>query len=288
MTATAKKSADEMFAETIISMLKAGTAPWQKEWSTGEAQRSFYNVISNAEYRGANIVRLFISSHEKGFEDPRWMTYKQAQDKGWQVRKGEKGTAISFFSPYKKQFEGEDGEEVVISRFARKTYTVFNAAQVDGVEALPTPKAHEWTPVEAGEKVLAASKADIRYDGGNRAYYSPKLDIIHLPERSAFPDEAYFYATALHELAHWTGHESRLDRRMEDRFGVMDYAREELRAEIASWMIAVATGLPHHPENAAAYVGAWVKNIENDYREIFKACADAEKIKAYVLGLAAE
>lgn len=282
-----KLTADQQFAEDIVKMLEAGTTPWQREWSLNEALAlPAHNLMSKAEYKGANVVRLFLTSQHRGYTDPRWMTYKQAQDAGMQVRKGEKGTAISFFKNYKSEQENADsGETETVNRFAKRTYTVFNAEQIDGVEPLPEPESFEWDALAIGEKILAGSHAKISHDGGNRAFYRPATDSIHLPDRTLFHDAAGFYSTAIHELAHWTGHESRLNRK-HDTFGSEDYAREELRAEIASWMIAVATGLPFNPNNHAAYVKGWIKAIRNDYREIFRACADAEKIKDYLLDLA--
>ena len=282
-----KLTADQQFAEDIVKMLEAGTTPWQREWSLNEALAlPAHNLMSKAEYKGANVVRLFLTSQHRGYTDPRWMTYKQAQEAGMQVRKGEKGTAISFFKHYKgEQENAESGETETVNRFAKRTYTVFNAEQIDGVEPLPEPESFEWDPLAIGEKILAGSHAKISHDGGNRAFYRPATDSIHLPDRTLFHDAAGFYSTAIHELAHWTGHESRLNRKY-DSFGSEDYAREELRAEIASWMIAVATGLPFNPDNHAAYVKGWIKALRNDYREIFRACADAEKIKDYLLELA--
>lgn len=281
-----KLTADQQFAEDIIAMLEAGTTPWQREWSLNEAlAQPYHNLLSKAEYKGANVVRLFLTSQSRGYTDPRWMTYKQAQEKGMQVRKGEKGTAISFFKHYQGEQENAEGENEVVTRFAKRTYTVFNAAQIDGVEPLPEPETFEWDALAIGEKILAGSHAKISHDGGNRAFYRLNTDSIHLPERSLFHDAGGFYATAIHELAHWTGHESRLNRK-HGMFGDADYAREELRAEIASWMIAVATGLPFNPDNHAAYVKGWIKAIKNDYREIFRACADAERIKEFILDLA--
>lgn len=279
-----KKTADQQFAEDIIAMLNAGTAPWQREWAINEALAApFHNAISKGEYHGANIVRLAITSMQYNYIDPRWCTYKQAQEQGWQVRKGEKGTHISFYKQYQKDAENaETGEAETKTFFALKCYTVFNASQIDGIEALPEPEKFEWDAIELGERILENSHARIYHDGGNRAFYRVNTDDIHLPEKQMFKDAGGYYATAIHELAHWTGAESRLNRK-HGVFGDEEYAREELRAEIASWMIAMATGLPFNPDNHAAYVKGWIKAIKNDHREIFRACADAEKIKNFLL-----
>lgn len=282
-----KKSADEQFAEKIISMLEAGTAPWQRTWEIGQAlsERPF-NPLTKTIYAGGNYVRLAIVSMFNGYSDPRWMTYKQAQENGWQVRKGEKGTAVSFFKQYMKDDEVMELEDSAPIHYAKKVYTVFNASQIDGIEPLvqeENPK-HVWEPLEIGEKILANSHAVILHDS-SMCYYQPNTDTIHVPDPEAFFNAGAYYTSVLHELGHWTGHKSRLDRDLSGKYGTSGYAKEELRAEIASWMIAADTGIPHDPGNHAAYVGGWIKAIRNDYREIFRACADAEKIRTYLLNL---
>lgn len=277
-----KKTADEQFAEEIIARLEAGTTPWQREWAINEAYREeYHNCVSGKEYHGANILRLFIVSEMRGYDDRRFITYQQAKDKGWQVRRGEKGTQITFWKAYKQEAEDEGEEDKI--RFAHRVYTVFNAAQVDGMPELPPAATYDWDPIELGEQILENSKAVIKYDGKNRAFYRTLTDDIHLPAKENFKDAGGFYATAIHELAHWTKTAERLNREKIGE-GIEAYAREELRAEIASWMISAATGLPFSPDNHAAYVAGWIECIKKDHREIFRACADAEKIKDYILG----
>lgn len=283
---TEKLTADQRFAQEIISMLQAGTAPWVRPWEQNEAFSPYYrNLISKKTYTGANIVRLAISSMAKGYSDPRWLTFKQASENGWIVRKGEHGTPISFYTRVVKKNRDEDdnADEVVRPRHALKTYVVFNASQVDGVEPLTKDLEMRWDPIEIGEKILSASHATIRHDGGNRAFYHPLTDEIHLPAKEQFPNAAGYYSTACHELAHWTGKAGRLDRNIENSFGTENYAKEELRAEIASWMLAVHTGLPFDPAEHTSYVAGWVKSIRNDHHEIFRACADAQKIVDFLL-----
>lgn len=277
------KNADQIFAEKIITMLEEGTAPWVRGWETGEAMTDMpHNPLTKAIYRGANIIRLWIASQEKGYADPRWMTFKQASEKGWSVKKGEKSTMISFYSP-KIHTEEKDGEIESKTYFLHKTFCVFNAEQVEGVDPLVREDhRHEWQPQEAGELILDGSGANIVYEGFQPAYI-PSQDKIRLPERSLFKSAEYFYSAAIHELAHWTGAKHRLNR----EFGRTreEYAREELRAEIASWMVACETGMPHDPGEHASYIGYWIEAIRKDYREIFRACADAEKIKTYLMDM---
>lgn len=284
MTKTNEKlTADQKFAEEIIEQLKAGTAPWVKPWAENEAfSRLPINAFSKVEYRGANILRLFTSAAQKGFNDSRWMTFKQASEHKMQVKKGSKGTQISFYKKVSMEKENADGDIEIKSYMACKTFTVFNAEQIDGIKPVEVP-ARKWQPIELGEQILDSSRAKIRYDGGNRAFYRPAEDVIHLPMRAQFATAAGFYGTACHELAHWTGTAGRLGRNIENSFGTEDYAKEELRAEIASWMLAVHTGLPFDPAEHTNYVAGWVKAIKDDYREIFRACADAQKIVDFLL-----
>ncbi len=163
--------------------------------------------------------------------------------------------------------------------------SVFNAEQIDGMPAQNRGEKHDWNPVERAEKILEASGANINIKGQDRAFYRPSTDSIHLPEKDQFPTPDNFYATALHELGHWTGHNSRLDRDLIHPFGSEGYAKEELRAEISSMMMGEEIGIGHDPEQHAAYVGSWIKVLKEDHMEIFRAASDAEKIQGYILGL---
>ncbi len=283
------------FAEKIIERLKEGTAPWQRPWHPGKEQvMAPHNPASGTVYRGMNRVSLGLSD----FEDPRWMTLKQANEQGMHILPGSKATPVVFFQFSKEQDRlddngkpvlGEDGNALKttvmldkpIIRFAH----VFNAEQIDGMPPLElTDKSFAWEPVDKAESILAASGATIKHDQSNRAFYSPLRDEIHLPPKVNFDAPEKYYSTALHELGHWTGEASRLNRQG-GAFGTELYAREELRAEIASWMLGQDIGVQHDPGQHTAYVQSWIKALEEDPFEIVRACRDAEQIKEYVLGL---
>ena len=284
----------EEFAEKIIERLKEGTAPWQQPWHPGKTIAAPHNPASGTVYRGMNRVHLALS----GYDDPRWMTLRQANEKDMRIIPGSKATPVVYFQFSKEQDRlGEDGKPVLgedgkpekmtveldkpIMRFAH----VFNAEQIEGMPPLElTDKAFEWEPVEKAENILSASGANINHDQSNRAFYRPMTDSIHLPPRENFEEPGLYYETALHELGHWTGHGSRMEREF-GPFGSEKYAREELRAEIASWMLGQDIGIPHSPEQHAAYVQSWVKVLEEDPYEIVRACRDAEQIKEYILGM---
>jgi putative DNA primase/helicase len=285
----------ETVAEKLIEQLREGTAPWQKPWEPGEAGTTLpLNPATGKRYRGINAVHLM----SQGRSDQRWMTYKQAAALDAQVRKGEKGTPIQYWKFTEEQTKldaagkpmfdngGDPIKETVKLERPRVFFaTVFNAEQIDGLPPLAPRKQHAWSASERAEQILQASGAAIRHGEQDRAFYRPATDSIHLPDKAQFPTSDAYYATALHELGHWTGHESRLARDLIHPFGSEGYAKEELRAEIASMILGDELGIGHDPGQHAAYVGSWIKALQDDPLEIFRAAADAEKIQEYVLGL---
>jgi len=293
-----KKPFSEAVAQKLVEQLRQGTAPWQKPWAPG-APAAFIplNPTTGKRYRGINAIQLM----SQGYSDQRWMTYKQAAAVGAQVRKGEKGTPIQYWKFSEEQVQTDSqGKPVLDARGELLKHsvklerprvfmaTVFNAEQIEGlapVQPRQVNQSHDWTAIERAEQILQASGAAIRHGEHNRAFYRPATDSIHLPGKEQFPTAAGYYATALHELGHWSGHASRLGRDLAHPFGSQGYAKEELRAEIASMILGDALGIGHDPGQHAAYVGAWIKALEDDPLEIFRAAADAEKIQDYVLGL---
>lgn len=293
--AETRKPFHETVAENLIEQLKAGTAPWQRPWRAGEPS-SFVpvNPTTGKRYKGINALHLL----GQGRSDPRWMTYRQAVALGAQVRQGEKGTSIQYWKFSEEQLRtDESGRPVLDARGkpVRQTIplerprvffaTVFNAGQIDGLPPVEPKVRQDWNPVERAEKLLQASGAAIRHGEQERAFYRLSSDSIHLPDKGRFGAADAYYATALHELGHWTGHPSRLARDIAHPFGSAGYAREELRAEIASMLLGDELGIGHDPGQHAAYVGSWIRALQDDPLEVFRAAADAEKILGYVLGL---
>ena len=292
-----KKPFHEKVAEKLIEQLQQGTAPWQKPWQPGEPGAFLpINPTSGKRYRGINAIHLMSQDRD----DQRWLTYKQAATLGAQVRKGERGTQVQYWKYSEEQTVKDDhgkpvldgkGEPikamVELERPRVFFSTVFNADQIDGLPPLAREK-QEWDALDRAEKILLASGAAIHHGGRDRAYYRPATDSIHLPDKGRFPDASNYYATALHELGHWTGHESRLARDLVHPFGSEGYAKEELRAEIASMMLGDDLGIGHDPGQHAAYVNSWIKALQDDPREIFRAAADAEKIQDLVLSFEKE
>ncbi|WP_239423871.1 ArdC family protein [Snodgrassella communis] len=281
-------------ADELITLIKAGTAPFQIPWKPAMGSGLPYNHITGKEYSGSNTLYLMMQNRN----DPRWLTYRQAQSVGAQVRKGERGVSLIKLVTHSERVNRDEngkpvlndkGEpEIIRVQLAKpfiKNFTVFNAQQIDGLPPLkqePLPEL-TWSSDNPAERILIASKAEIEHKPDNKAYYNLLQDKIVLPEQTQFADAGSYYAVALHELGHWTGHESRLNRQLMNRFGSDDYAREELRAEIASMMINRQLGMPHNPERHAAYVENWVSVLRKDPTEILDACRDAQKIQKYVL-----
>ncbi|MGV1016835.1 MAG: ArdC family protein [Fluviibacter phosphoraccumulans] len=276
----------------IIEHLENGTAPWQKPWD-GRAPQLPINAATGKPYQGCNS--LWLSMQE--YNDPRWATYKQATELGWQVKKGQKSSMIEYWKTHDEQnltddkgkpVLGEDGKpkKVRVKLDWPRVYRalVFNARQMDNVPPLETnePK-YDWDPVERAEKIIDASGAFIYHDELDQAYYTVNADEIHLPDRTQFKNDSLYYGTVLHELGHWTGHPLRLNRDMTGAFGSEAYAKEELRAELASYFMSAQIGIAHDPERHASYVGGWIKALKSDPNEIFRASKDAERMTQYVL-----
>ncbi|MGE5153073.1 MAG: ArdC family protein [Bdellovibrio bacteriovorus] len=282
----------EQVANKLIEQLEAGTAPWQKPWEPGSIHLP-HNPVSGTRYKGSNVLWLEM----QGRGDPRWMTYKQANSVDAQVRRGEKGTLVQYWKltdqiPVKDErgkpvLDGEGNKvyrNVQLDKPKVFSAVVFNAEQIDGLPPLQI-KTPDWDRHERAESVLQASGVEIRHDQQDRAFYRPATDRIHLPTRDSFKSADTYYSTALHELGHASGHPTRLDRDLAHPFGSVGYAKEELRAEIASLMIGDRLGIGHDPGQHAAYVKSWVQVLKEDPKEILRASRDADKISGYVLGL---
>jgi antirestriction protein ArdC/phage/plasmid primase-like uncharacterized protein len=293
--AKVKKPFHEVVAENLIAQLKEGTAPWQKPWNPGAPGAALpMNPTTGKRYRGINALHLMA----QGYSDQRWMTYKQATAAEAQVKKGEKGTLVQYWKFTEERIKRNDDGSIVIGKDDKpvkeivqlerpKVFNavVFNAEQIDGLPQVIVRQDKSWNSIERAEEILKASGATIKHDQGDRAFYRMSTDSIHLPQQAAFPSADRYYATALHELGHWTGHITRLDRDLAHPFGSEGYAKEELRAEIASMIMGDELGIGHDPSQHVAYVKSWIKALQDDPLEIFRAAADAEKIQGYVLGL---
>ena len=270
--------------EKIIAVLDKsnGEARWKRPWSILAEHGLPHNGITGRHYGGINVLLLAMEAEQRGFDDPRYMTFKQVSEaRGLKVKKGGRSTPIYFFK--KLETEKRDQETGAIKKIVipyLTEYRVFNARDIDGLEPIHNPPP-QWQPHDVMEKLVKKLGVNVQY-GGAKAFYDIDNDMVHLPVRGAFPTKESWASTISHEIAHWTGHPSRLSRQF-GSFGSELYSKEELRAEIASAMLSASTGLATDVENNAAYVESWIKVLKNDRREIFRAASDATKIVDFML-----
>lgn len=279
--------------DQIVAELEDGVRPWLKPWNAEHAAGRITRPLraNGVAYRGINILMLWASAVEKGFAAPLWLTYKQAQELGGQVRKGEKGSPVVYANTITRTEQDADtGEDVERNIPFMKAYTVFNAEQVDGLPAhfyaLQEPALDPVARIEKAETFFAATRADIRH-GGNQAYYAIGEDRVQMPPFEAFRDAESYYATLAHELTHWTRHPTRLDRSFgRKKWGDEGYAKEELVAELGAAFLSADLGLTPEPRaDHASYIASWLKVLKDDKRAIFTAAAHAQRAADYLIGL---
>lgn len=272
--------------DNIIKALESGVKPWSCPWKrNGLVSGIPSNYTTHETYSGINIMLLWCSAAEQGFQDSRWMTYNQAKSTGAQVRKGEHGTMAIFYKTLEK--EREDGEIDHIPML--KHFIVFNVEQIDGLprsgsDTQPVQPADEtFSPFPQAEALFNRSGAKIT-ERGQQAFFRPATDEIYLPERHLFSKAEDFYATGLHELVHWSGYKTRLNRDMKGRFGSEEYAFEELIAEMGSAFLMADLGLSGDVQHES-YIVSWLKNLRDDKRYIFQAASAASKAHRYLVAL---
>jgi antirestriction protein ArdC len=283
-TQSTKQDIYTRVATRILAELEKGVRPWIKPWSVEHAAGRITRPLrhNGIPYRGVNVLLLWGEALEKGYAAPLWMTYKQSQELGAQVRKGEHGSLVVFADRFTKTETNDQGESVEHAIPFMKGYTVFNVEQIEGLPAhcyaQPVNPLPLCERIEHADRFVTATGAAIHH-GGNQAYYAPSRDMIQLPPFEAFKDKESYYSTALHELTHWTKHETRLVRDLgRHRFGDAGYAREELVAELGSAFLCADLGItPDIREDHAAYLGHWLKILQNDTRAIFSAVAHAQR-----------
>jgi len=285
--AASRPSPAETITAAIVQRLEAGTRPWVQPWTGASVSRPLR--ACGTPYQGINVLWLWMAAEAAGHTSPFWMTYRQAHVLSAQVRKGERGTVAIFYRAYRPREASQDDEEGDRTRRVLKSFTVFNACQIDGLpshffpEPQPLPRATERD--RALDSFFAAIPATIRHFGAE-AFYSPASDQVTMPEPGLFRDLDHYRATLAHELSHWTGHESRLARQMSGRFGSDAYAMEELVAELSSAMLGAELGLPvEHLDHHASYLASWLKVLKADSRAILTVAAKAEEAASLLLRL---
>ena len=303
----AKRKRETVYQEVtdrIIADLEQGRVPWVQPWGTPGAKAGLglpRNACTANTYSGINILILWGAVIAESYPTQNWLTFRQAQEMGGSVRKGQHGTTICYADRFipkaereraREAGEGETEKETLRGSVSRsnkavpflKRYSIFNVAQCEGLPdtahegAQPLP---EREIVPKAESLIKATGADFR-TSGNRAFYAPAEDYIQVPPQPAFFEQINFYRTCFHELGHWTGHASRLDRDLSGRFGSGKYAREELIAEMASAFLCAALGIVPTVRHAD-YLGSWLAVLREDNRAIFRAASQASKAADFLL-----
>lgn len=300
--------------QLVKAIEEHGQLPWKKGWN-GAALRPF-NPKSGVKYKGGNVMNLLLAQLERGSNDPRWMTLNQANKAGYSIRKGAHPTYVEYWDfgkPLVTPQAAEDsedavhvvpepeveGEASVDQRVTRSRPRVFYAQVFNGEDVVGLPAFERkltWEPSDLAARLLEASKAVIEHKALSKgspslaasAHYTPATDIITMPLQEQFAEAGDYYATSLHELGHWSGHSSRLNRDLTGVFGSAEYAQEELRAELASMFLCAALGVEGDVQNHASYTASWLTKLKGDKHEIFHAAKDAEKIVDYLFDLAPE
>jgi antirestriction protein ArdC len=275
----------DVITERILAALEEGMVPWRKPWKlpAGVMPQS----VDGHVYRGINALMLNLTQ----FEDSRWLTYKKASQLGGQVRRGEKGMPIVFYKQFQVNTEDDDGNPKAKTIPLMRYFTVFNVTQCDGltIKPLDMGPVAPIEPVQAAEAIIDGmpNQPGITHDGGDRAYYVPRFDSIHLPKPEWFETPGEYYSTAFHELSHATGHKTRLDRHGLETgiapFGSDVYSREELAAEFGAAFLCHEAGIDATMDNSTAYIAGWAEVIRKDPKLVVQAASQGQKAAEYIL-----
>ena len=278
----ARRDLHQEVTDKILALMESGQLPWEKPWKRGQNRADGllpYNAVSRNNYSGINLALLWATSGD--YTNNQWVTFKQAIDLGGNVKKGEKGTGIVFFKPWKVE-DKKTGEDKYIPLL--KPYTVFNIDQCEGL-TLPDLKPVEPPEDPRGAVLEIANANSVNLEhGGDRACFIPSRDRVQMPHFQNFKSEQHYSATLAHELTHWTGHKDRLNRDLSGMFGCEKYAKEELIAEMGSAFLMAELGLEYEARHHAAYLQSWIKGLKEDKKFIFQAAAAASKATALLQG----
>jgi antirestriction protein ArdC len=290
--ATPQRDVYRKVTDAIINAIEQGVGSWRMPWHTnGRYAFSPINVTSHKPYRGINTVCLWAAAQAKAYERGEWGTYQQWQERGAQVRKGEKATTVVFWKFAHDSAEAQDGDDS--SRGGSRLlftrgYSVFNVAQVDGYTPAIDPDVTMPERIAHADTFFANIGADLRH-GGNQAFYAPLPDHVQMPPFGAFRDGVAYYSTLAHEHTHWTANPARCDRQLGKRFGDNAYAAEELIAELGAAFTCAHLGLSTEPrEDHASYIQSWLRVLKADAKAIFTAASKAQQACDWLVARAGE
>lgn len=271
----------------IIQALEQGVRPWVCPWARGVSHTRPLRATGEP-YRGVNVLLLWATAQERGYRAPTWMTYRQAEALGGQVRKGERGTLVVYAGQVKPEERQDDIHQAEPGsqrpRSFLRSFTVFNAEQIDGLATAGTPASDVVAELgDQADMLIERTGATVRH-GGDRAFYAPALDVVQMPERSRFREAAGYLGTLAHELVHWTGHANRLARTFGTRFGDEAYAVEELVAELGSAFLCADLQISTEPrDDHAGYLAHWLSVLKADKRALFTVAAQAQRAADFIM-----
>ena len=291
MTKLTKQEMHKKVANKVIEQMKTHGTDWVKPWTTkglGDQHIATSMSTGNA-YQGINTLILGIEKAVNGYTTGQWATYQQWKKRDAQVRKGQKGTTVVFYKKVQIKDKASDDPNAKVTIPLMKFFTVFNADQVEGYELPVYEEIERREPQTVANELSIDVGAELRSNAGDSAFYSPNEDFINMPLIEQFSDDSLYASTLLHELGHWTGHKSRLDRNLKNGFGTKDYAFEELVAELTSAMLCGSLNVDPEPRpDHAKYLNGWIEKLKDKPESIFKACALAQSASDYLLDLQAQ
>ena len=276
-----------MIADQAIKAMETSGTAWVKSWSTSSGQMPT-SMSTGRNYQGINLVILGLARAAGGYGSHEWGTFKQWRSREANVRKGQKATTVILYKPIQIT-DKVTGEDKTIGML--KTFSVFNADQVDGYETPAIVDAVDHTklaqPNTLADQLASRAGCDVRFNDPTSAFYAPMFDFVNMPRATQFATPVDYAATLLHELAHWTGHKSRLDRKFALTNGSKDYAKEELVAELASAMMCGSLGITPAPrEDHAKYLANWMQRLKDEPKIIFSAAAKANQAAEWIFDAA--
>lgn len=273
----------EIITEKVLEQLEKGTVLWRKPWKGGAGWPK--NLESGRKYNGINVFLLMA----QGYDSPYWLTFAGAKRMGGHVKKGERHTKVILWKPIKKKVENEDGEIEEKLSFLLRYFRVWNLEQCEGIEVPEEEPMPDFSPIEACEAVInGMPKRPAIFWKEQRAYYRPSTDVVNLPKKETFESTEEYYSTAFHELAHSTGHKSRLNRFGKEAanhiFGSDSYSKEELVAEMTAAFLCGKVGIDNATiENSAAYIDGWSKAFKERPKMVISAAAKAQHAAEFIL-----
>jgi antirestriction protein ArdC len=272
----------------IMAAIEAGASTYQMPWNSTSRHGMPVNAGTSRPYQGINTLLLWCEASRRGYSSDRWATYRQWRELGAQVRKEEKSTTVMLWKPLAdKGDDGDASDPSTPQRLLARAFRVFNADQVDGYGTEQAASIPVNERIAHAETFFAAQPAAV-WDGSDQAFYDPKADMVSMPSFDAFVSAEAYYSVLAHELTHWTGTKSRLDRDLSGRFGTEAYAMEELVAELGAAFTVGHLGLTSEPrKDHAPYIASWLRVLANDPRAILTAASKAQAAADYLINLAA-